>query len=293
MNKTIIAAGAVVWRKSESGQVEVVLIHRPKYNDWSFPKGKVDIGEAVIACAHREVLEESNLETQFGPYLGDVEYETIDGPKRVYFWSAKVITAYPFTPNSEVDKLEWHSLKSANKILTLDSDREILSKFSKLDLDTKPFILLRHAKAITRDEWQGDDDDRPLDSLGSYQADRLISIYEVYKLEQIHSSDAIRCFDTVNALARKLNITLEVSGKLSESAYKKDKEKGAFSVFNNEKSDKISKSINKIGFIRGNEIYTDHFSPKTTFYLLKFLNNTFFHLTTCIDIQFAIIYQFC
>lgn len=225
MSKTIIAAGAVVWRKSESGQVEVVVIHRPKYDDWSFPKGKADIGEAVIACAHREVLEESNLETQFGPYLGDVEYETIDGPKRVYFWSAKVITAYPFTPNSEVDKLEWHSLKSAKKILTLDSDREILSKFSKLDLDTKPFILLRHAKAITRDEWQGDDDDRPLDSLGSYQADRLVPIYEVYKLEQIHSSDAIRCFDTVNALARKLNITLEVSGKLSESAYKKDKEK--------------------------------------------------------------------
>ncbi len=157
--------------------------------------------------------------------MGDVEYETIDGPKRVYFWSAKVITAYPFTPNSEVDKLEWHSLKSAKKILTLDSDKEILSKFSKLDLDTKPFILLRHAKAITRDEWQGDDDDRPLDSLGSYQADRLVPIYEVYKLEQIHSSDAIRCFDTVNSLARKLNITLEVSGKLSESAYKKDKEK--------------------------------------------------------------------
>jgi len=134
VSKTIIAAGAVVWRKSESGQVEVVVIHRPKYDDWSFPKGKADIGEAVIACAHREVLEESNLETQFGPYLGDVEYETIDGPKRVYFWSAKVITAYPFTPNSEVDKLEWHSLKSAKKILTLDSDKEILSKFSKLDL---------------------------------------------------------------------------------------------------------------------------------------------------------------
>jgi 8-oxo-dGTP diphosphatase len=217
LSKTIIAAGAVVWRKTKVGEIEVVVIHRPKYDDWSFPKGKADIGEAVIACAHREVLEESNLDTQFGPYLGEVEYETIDGPKIVYFWSAKTITEYPFTPNSEVDKLEWHSIKSAKKILTLDSDREILSKFSKLDVDTKPFI--------TREEWPGDDDDRPLDSLGSFQADRLVPIYEVYKLEQIHSSDAIRCFDTVNSLARKLNITLEVSGKLSESAYKKDKEK--------------------------------------------------------------------
>jgi len=225
LSKTIIAAGAVVWRKNKVGEIEVVVIHRPKYDDWSFPKGKADIGEAVIACAHREVLEESNLDTQFGPYLGEVEYETIDGPKIVYFWSAKTITEYPFTPNSEVDKLEWHSIKNAKKILTLDSDREILSKFSKLEVDTKPFILLRHAKAITRDEWPGDDDDRPLDSLGSYQVDRLVPIYGVYKLEQIHSSDAIRCFDTVNSLARKLDIALEVSEKLSESAYKKDKER--------------------------------------------------------------------
>ena len=225
MSKNIIAAGAVVWQKSKVNEIQVAIIHRPKYDDWSFPKGKADVGEAVIACAHREVLEESNLDTQFGPYLGEVSYETIDGPKCVYFWSAKVIKSYPFTPNSEVDKLEWHNLKSAKKILTLKSDKEILEKFSKLDLDTQPFILLRHAKAITRQEWQGDDDDRPLDSLGSYQADRLIPIYTVYKIEEIHTSDAVRCFDTVNTLARRLEISLEVNGKLGESTYKKDKEK--------------------------------------------------------------------
>ena len=225
MNQVIIAAGAVVWRRNKSDEVEIAIIHRPKYDDWSFPKGKAEISEEVIACAHREVLEESNLDTQFGPYLGDVEYMTSDGAKRVFFWSAKVINEYPFTPNSEVDKLEWHSVKSASKLLSLETDKQILKVFTKLTLDTKPFILLRHAKAITRDEWQGDDDDRPLDSQGTFQADRLIPIYSAYKIDEVHTSDALRCFDTVNQFARRLGIKLEVSGKLSESTYKKDKDK--------------------------------------------------------------------
>lgn len=225
MNKLIIAAGAVVWRMNNLDQTEIAVIHRPKYNDWSFPKGKVDIGESVIACAHREVLEESNLDTQFGPFLGEVEYMTLDGAKKVYFWSAKAVKEYPFTPNSEVDKLEWHNIKSANKLLSLETDKQILKIFSRLTLESKPFILLRHAKAITREEWQGDDDDRPLDSLGIFQSDRLIPIYSVYKIDEVHTSDALRCFDTVNQFARKLQIKLEVNGKLSESTYKKDKDK--------------------------------------------------------------------
>jgi 8-oxo-dGTP diphosphatase len=225
VNKLIIAAGAVVWRINNLGQTEIAVIHRPKYNDWSFPKGKVDIGESVIACAHREVLEESNLDTQFGPFLGEVEYMTLDGAKKVYFWSAKAVKEYPFIPNSEVDKLEWHNIKSANKLLSLETDKQILKIFSRLTLESKPFILLRHAKAITREEWQGDDDDRPLDSLGIFQSDRLIPIYSVYKIDEVHTSDALRCFDTVNQFARKLQIKLEVNGKLSESTYKKDKDK--------------------------------------------------------------------
>jgi 8-oxo-dGTP diphosphatase len=225
VNKLIIAAGAVVWRLNNLGQTEIAVIHRPKYNDWSFPKGKVDIGESVIACAHREVLEESNLDTQFGPFLGEVEYMTLDGAKKVYFWSAKAVKEYPFIPNSEVDKLEWHNIKSANKLLSLETDKQILKIFSRLTLESKPFILLRHAKAITREEWQGDDDDRPLDSLGIFQSDRLIPIYSVYKIDEVHTSDALRCFDTVNQFARKLQIKLEVNGKLSESTYKKDKDK--------------------------------------------------------------------
>jgi 8-oxo-dGTP diphosphatase len=170
-------------------------------------------------------MEETNLDTEFGPFLGEVEYMTSVGAKKVFFWAAKVTKEYSFMPSDEVDILAWHNIKSAKKILSLDTDRQILDIFSELVLDTKPFVLLRHAKAISRDEWQGDDDDRPLDPLGTYQSDRLIPIYSVYKLNEVHTSDAIRCFDTVNNFARKLSISLEVSAKLSESTYKKDKEK--------------------------------------------------------------------
>ena len=225
MISPILAAGAVLWRKSEKKKIEVLIIHRPKYDDWTFPKGKAEIGEPLIACAYREVLEETNIETAFGPYLGEVEYLTNDGKKKVSYWAAKVIKEKDFKPNTEVDQLKWVEVKKVKELLTLNTDKKILEQFLKIEPDTKPFILLRHAKAVTRDEWQGEDDDRPLDSYGQNQAKRLLAMYQVFNLEQIHSSDAVRCYDTVVAIAKGLNIKLEVTGKLSEDTYKKDKEK--------------------------------------------------------------------
>jgi 8-oxo-dGTP diphosphatase len=225
MSSPILAAGAVLWRKSEKKKIEVLIIHRPKYDDWTFPKGKAEIGEPLIACAYREVLEETNIETAFGPYLGEVEYLTNDGNKKVSFWSAKVVKEKEFNPNMEVDQLKWVEVTKIKELLTLDTDRKIFEQFLKIEPDTKPLILLRHAKAVSRDEWQGEDDDRPLDSYGQNQAKRLLAMYQVFNLEQIHSSDAVRCYDTVVAIAKGLNIKLEVTGKLSESTFKKDKEK--------------------------------------------------------------------
>jgi len=225
MSSPILAAGAVLWRKSEKKKMEVLIIHRPKYDDWTFPKGKAEIGEPLIACAYREVLEETNIETAFGPYLGEVEYLTNDGKKKVSFWSAKVIKEKEFNSNAEVDQLKWVEVTKVKELLTLDTDRKILEQFLQIEPDTKPLVLLRHAKAVTRDEWQGEDDDRPLDSYGQNQAKRLLAMYQVFNLEQIHSSDAVRCYDTVVAIAKGLSIKLEVTGKLSESTFKKDKEK--------------------------------------------------------------------
>ena len=225
MSEAISAAGAVVWRKHKDNFTEVAIIHRPKYDDWSFPKGKLEVGESLIACAHREVLEETNLQTEFGPHLGQVEYFTPDGLKKVTYWSAKVIAEKPFRTNSEVDQLKWIPITKVIEVLTNETDKEIFDKFVKVKFNSKPFILLRHAKAITREEWQGEDDDRPLSSSGQNQAMRLLSTYQVFNIDQIHSSDAVRCYDTVKSMAKGLDIKLEVSSKLSESTYKKDKEK--------------------------------------------------------------------
>jgi 8-oxo-dGTP diphosphatase len=107
----------------------------------------------------------------------------------------------------------------------MESDKEILDKFIKLKLETKPLVLLRHAKAVSRDEWQGDDDDRPLDDSGENQAKRLLASYQAFNLSQIHTSDAVRCYSTVEMLAKGLGLKLEVTGKLSESGYRKDKER--------------------------------------------------------------------
>ena len=225
MSEVVLAAGAIVWRKHKDKFTEVAIIHRPKYDDWTFPKGKCEVNEPLIACAHREVLEETNIHTEFGPYLGQVEYLTTEGRKQVSYWSAKVIDEKTFTANAEVDEIKWVAVTKVRELLSMETDKEILDKFMKIKFDTKPLILLRHAKAITRDEWQGDDDDRPLDPLGENQSRRLLPIYQVYNLSQIHTSDALRCYNTVQPIAKGLNLKLEVTAKLSESTYRKDKDK--------------------------------------------------------------------
>ena len=124
MNSTIQAAGAIVWRKNKD-KTEVVIIHRPKYDDWSFPKGRVEINESLIACAHREVLEETNIQTEFGAFLGDIEYLTQDGKKRVSFWAAKAINQSDFRPNSEVDQLKWVEVKKVKELLYTETTKFI------------------------------------------------------------------------------------------------------------------------------------------------------------------------
>ncbi len=221
----IFAAGAVVWRRTKKN-VEIALVHRPKYDDWSLPKGKQDTGEALIACAFREVIEETNLKVAFGPFIADTEYFVPDGLKKVYYWSARLADDSPeFHPNDEVDLLEWHSLESAVEKVTRDSDREVIEKFGSIPYDTYPLIMLRHAKALAREEWQGEDEDRPLQQLGQQQAHRALSLYQVYGLEQIHTSDAVRCHDTVEQMAKALDIPLTITNKVSEYTWKKNKEK--------------------------------------------------------------------
>lgn len=218
-----MAAGAVVWRIHPDGSIQVVVIHRPAYDDWTLPKGKVEDDESLIACAFREIQEETGVKARFGPYIGDTFYEVSGVPKVVRYWSAKMIEGDDQSfDRSEVDKLLWLSPKEASKKLTIKDDRHILKKFMKIKRDSKPLILLRHAKALDRKEWSGDDEDRPLTEDGRRQVQKLIKTMHVYGLTSIHTSDAIRCLDTAKPIADALGIELVVNSKLSEYEYHRD-----------------------------------------------------------------------
>ena len=221
----IQAAGAVLWRYSASKKIEIALVHRPRYDDWSLPKGKVEDKESHIACAFREVLEETGYTPVFGPEIGQATYKVEEEKKIVRYWSARATDA-PVAPvdKNEIDEVLWLEVKDARKKLTLDDDREIVDFFIDFGVDTTPLVLLRHAKALKRTDWDGDDSDRPLDNLGQLQAKRLLPQFYPYNVSEIHSSDAYRCMQTVEDLSRALKLNCIVGLDLSEDAYSKDKE---------------------------------------------------------------------
>ncbi len=225
MNPTVIAAGAVVWRYDGEGNVHVLLIHRPRYDDWSIPKGKLDEGEQLIACAYREVIEETHLKVSFGPFITETEYYVADGLKRVSYWAAHAYDSNDnFVANAEADEGRWLTIEEAIELATRESDKEVLSVFFKSPFDSQALIMLRHGKALAREEWLGGDEDRPLDQRGSLQAKRMISIYQAFNIEKVITSDAIRCYDTVEPLTKALDLKLKVEKDISEQSWKRDKE---------------------------------------------------------------------
>lgn len=220
----IQAAGAVLWREADEDVIEIALVHRPKYMDWSLPKGKLNRGESHIAAAYREVLEETGYKSKFGPFLGTINYKTDEVAKEVRYWSAKAYKLPETDPSAdEVDELQWISSVEAKNLLTNESDKEIVDKFLEIGAQTQTLILLRHAKALSRDEWQKDDEDRPLDQTGQIQAKNLPQYLLAYNLDQICSSDAMRCAETVLPLSQAIGRSITYVSDLSEYAFYKDK----------------------------------------------------------------------
>lgn len=220
----IQAAGAVLWRKSDQLKLEIAIIHRPRYNDWSLPKGKVESGESHISAGYREIQEETGYESTFGPEIGTVVYKLEGAPKEVRYWAAEA-TAKTGTPNpQEVDEVLWLEPIQAKEKLSNKDDRAIVDFFLEFGADTFPIILLRHAKALRHTDWDGDDGDRPLEHRGQLQAKRLLPIYLPYGVAEVHTSDALRCIETINLMARLLEKTPIFSADLSEYGYAKDRE---------------------------------------------------------------------
>lgn len=122
----VLAAGGAVWRRGADGVVEVLLAHRPRYDDWSLPKGKCDEGESFLACARREVLEETGYTCEVGVDLLDVYYRDHKGRSKVVRYWAMEAVAGEFVPNDEVDEVRWLSFPDAVKLLSYPHDRPVL-----------------------------------------------------------------------------------------------------------------------------------------------------------------------
>jgi 8-oxo-dGTP diphosphatase len=123
------AAGGIVWRSAESGEVEVLIVHRPKYDDWTFPKGKNEPGEADDVCALREVAEETGFRCTLGPELISTQYiDRKNRPKEVRYWVMTVEDG-EFAATDEVDELQWVTPSQARWKLSYDRDRDVLEAF--------------------------------------------------------------------------------------------------------------------------------------------------------------------
>ncbi|MFJ3586131.1 NUDIX hydrolase [Streptomyces sp. NPDC090127] len=127
MNQPVLAAGCVLWRPAPSGAgIEIALVHRPKYDDWSHPKGKLKRGETLEECALREVREETGQSCTLGPRLPTARYLANGRPKEVTYWSARALGG-SFVPSKEVDRMLWLPPEQARTTLTQPRDRDLLT----------------------------------------------------------------------------------------------------------------------------------------------------------------------
>ena len=221
--RDVRAAGAVVTRKPRPGsgsKGEVLLVHRPKYDDWSFPKGKLDPGEHEVTAAVREVAEETGLDVRLGPALTPQRYRMSNGRwKHVDYWTAKVVGSDDvsrYRPNAEIDVVEWVPWKAAMTRLTYPHDRETLAEARPLRRRTHALVVLRHGKALARGEWGTDDRLRPLARLGEEQSEELVPLLAAFDVTAAHTSSSVRCLQTVRPYVDTTGWPTKIYDELSE-----------------------------------------------------------------------------
>jgi 8-oxo-dGTP diphosphatase len=218
----------VVWRE-QGGVPLVLLIHREHHKDVSFPKGKVDPGEAIPTTAVREIDEETGYRVHLGAPLGSAEYVLPNGrDKVVHYWAARVSPkeherAGTFTPNHEVAAIEWVTIDDARARLTYARDVEILDRFAdraaRGEHDTFALIALRHAKTTPGADWHGPDATRPLLPVGRSQAKAVASPVAAYGPRKIVSSTAARCLATVEPLSAATKLGVTSTPDISQDAH--------------------------------------------------------------------------
>lgn len=211
----ILAAGVVVFRPGR----EVLLVHRPKYDDWSFPKGKLDRGEHPVAAAVREVAEETGVHVRLGPPLPSQRYPVARRMKTVHYWTGRVVgddDVSGYRPNDEIDGVAWVPFDEAMARLTYEHDRTTLAAALAVRRKTRAVVVLRHGQARSRKTWRGDDASRPLLRAGEHQADRLVALLAAYDVTRIVTSTSTRCVQTVRPYAETADLDLDLRPRLSE-----------------------------------------------------------------------------
>lgn len=210
------AAGAVVTRKGG----DVLLVHRPRYDDWSFPKGKLDLDEHVTTAAVREVAEETGLDIRLGAALSTQRYDTGRGRmKTVDYWVGRVqgnddVSGYRV--NDEIDAVAWVPWAEAVERLTYDYDRQTLAQARPLRRRTRALVVLRHGQARSRRSWPADDRRRPLIAAGESAAQRLVPVLAAFGVTEVYSSSSVRCVATVTPYVHTTGWPLHSYDELSE-----------------------------------------------------------------------------
>ncbi len=229
----ILAAGTLPWRREAGGRLQVAVIHRPKYDDWSWPKGKLDPGESFAAAAARETYEETGLMVRLGHPLPISTYALANGrtgsTKVVRYWAAEVTGGDGGLVN-EVDEVAWLDVDAAIDRLSHPRDRDQIKALVAADirgtLTTWPLLVVRHAKAERRSSaWQDQDWLRPLDECGRQQASGLVPVLSAYGVERLVSSPATRAKDTLAPFATATGVKLRLKQGLSEEGHSADPEK--------------------------------------------------------------------
>jgi 8-oxo-dGTP pyrophosphatase MutT (NUDIX family)/phosphohistidine phosphatase SixA len=211
---SIHAAGGIVWRYRDDA-LEFLVVHRPRYDDWSFPKGKHEPHEAFIDTAIREVGEEAGIRVAVGKPIATVTYTVGTETKDVHYWLMSYVAEAPELRDNEVDEVRWCALDAANELLTHDDDRALLTAATQM-LHPHHVWVIRHARAEKRSTWEGDDDLRPLTEVGEHQTSSIVSYLEKYPIGHVVSSPALRCIQTAQPLAEQLDLDVQIDDQLAE-----------------------------------------------------------------------------
>jgi len=208
------AAGAVVLRRDR-----VLLVHRPAYDDWSFPKGKLDRGEAAPAAAVREVEEETGVRVRLGVPLARQSYPNGRSEKVVDYWVGRVVGGHDvsdYLVNAEIDEVDWVPVDKAEKRLSYTRDRATLHEALTTGKKTRALVVLRHGKSRSRKAWRKDDRKRPLLVAGVKQARDAVPVLAAYGVTRIVTSSSTRCAETVTPYAEATGLPVIRTDALTE-----------------------------------------------------------------------------